>query len=50
MACRGELYISPIDASTIEDVAAAIRDRPYGDKILVDGNLNANLEKPEGTP
>ena len=43
-------YIPPSDASAIEDVAAAIRDRPYGAKILVANDLNANLAEPEGTP
>ena len=43
-------YISPIDASTIEVVAAAIRDKPYGAELLMSGDLNANLAEPEGTP
>ena len=43
-------YIAPSDASTIEDVVAAIRDQPCGDDLLVAGGLNANLEDPEGTP
>ena len=37
------LYISPRYASTIEDVLASIRDRPYWSETLVAGNLNANL-------
>ena len=43
-------YISPIDTSTIEDVAAAIRVQPYRAKILVAGEFNSNLVEPEGTP
>ena len=43
-------YIAPSNALTIEDVAAVIRDRPYGTKILVAGDLNANLAEPEVTP
>ena len=39
-------YIAPSDASTIEYVAAAIRDKPYRTKLLVAGNLNANLAEP----
>ena len=45
-----EYYISPRDASTIEDVDAAIRAQPYRAEFLVAGNLNANLAEPEGTP
>ena len=43
-------YIAPRNSSTIEDIAAAIRDRPYGTDLLVAGNLNAKLADPEGTP
>ena len=43
-------YIATRDASTIEGVAASIRDRYYEDKLLVSVNLNANLVDPEGTP
>ena len=43
-------YIAPINASTIEDVEAVIRDRSYGSDILASVYLNANLENPEGTP
>ena len=42
--------IAPSNASTIEDFVEAIRDRPYGSELLVDGDLNANLEDPEGKP
>ena len=43
-------YISPSNASTIEDVSAAIRDENYGTELLLVGNLNANLADPEGIP
>ena len=43
-------YIAPSDVVTIDDVSAAIRDQPYGDKLLGTGDLNANLTEPEGTP
>ena len=33
----------------IEDVIASIRARPYGDELLVAGDINANLEYLEGT-
>ena len=36
-------YISPRDASTIENAAAAIRYQPYRSEILVAGDINANL-------
>ena len=36
-------YIAPRDASTIEDVAEATRDLPYGADLLVSGDLNSNL-------
>ena len=41
---------APSDASTIEDVVAAIMDWPYGAQLLVTGDLNVNLVDPEGTP
>ena len=43
-------YIAPINASIIEVVSATIRDQPYGAKLLMSGDLNANLEEPEVTP
>ena len=43
-------YISLSSVSTIEDISADIRDQPYRANILVSGNLNANLAKPEVTP
>ena len=43
-------YIPPSNDSTIEDVVADIRDRFYGAKLLVAGDINVNLEDLEGTP
>ena len=43
-------YLFPSNASNIEDVAAAIRVQLYGAKLLVTGDINANLAYPEGTP
>ena len=42
-------YIAPDDASTIEDVAAAIIRDPRGDGIWVSRDFNAKLEDLEGT-
>ena len=42
-------YIAPSDASTIENVVAVIRARPYGAKLLVGVDINTNLEETEGT-
>ena len=33
----------------MEDIAAVIRDQPYGDELLVAGYFNENLADPEGT-
>ena len=44
-----ECYISSSEASTIENVSATIRARPYGSELLVTGDLNVNLADPEGT-
>ena len=43
-------YISPSNASAIEDVSVAMRDVPFGADLMVAGNLNYNLAEPEGTP
>ena len=43
-----ECYFSPDDASTIEDVIAAIGKRPRGAALLVVGNFNTNLSAPKG--
>ena len=45
-----ECYISSREASTIEDVSATIKARPYRSDLLVAGDLNVNLAEPEGTP
>ena len=44
-----ECYIALRYASNIEDVAAAIRDQPYGLDLLMVININANLAEPEVT-
>ena len=36
------------DTSTIERVVKALRERPKGAELLVAGNMNINLEEPEG--
>ena len=41
-------YLSPDNASTIEDVVEAIRQHPWGAVMLVDGNFNTDLAAPEG--
>ena len=41
-------YISPSDASIIEDVSAATPARIYRSDLLVAGSLNANISDPEG--
>ena len=38
----------PDDASTIEDVIAATRQRPRGGALMVVGNFNTDLVAPEG--
>ena len=42
-------YISPNDASNLEDVVAAISRQPKGADILVDVDLNAKISKRDGT-
>ena len=44
-----ECYTIPSEASTTEDVDTTTRDIPYGAKLLVDRNLNANLVDLEST-
>ena len=46
----GGFYINPSDALTIEYITVAIGNRTYGDGLLVDVDLNANLAGLEGTP
>ena len=41
-------YLAPDDTSTIDIVLAALKERPQGDKLLLAGDLNVNLEEPEG--
>ena len=41
-------YLAPNGTSTIESVVAALKDRHRGLDLLVAGDLNANLEQPEG--
>ena len=40
-------YLAPDNASTIEDVVAAIGKRPRGDMLVVVGDLNTDLAAPE---
>ena len=41
-------YLAPDDASTIEDVVAAVSKQPRGVALLVAGNFNTDLAAPEG--
>ena len=41
-------YLTPDDTSKIERVVEALRDQPKGAELLVAGDLNINLESPEG--
>ena len=41
-------YLAPDDTSTIERVVEALKERPKGAELLVEGDLNANLAEPEG--
>ena len=41
--------ISLDNASTIEDVVTAIRNWSQGDELMVAGDLNTDLTKPDGT-
>ena len=40
-------YLAPDDTSTIERVVAALRDRPKGTALVVEGELNTDLEDSE---
>ena len=42
-------YISPYNASTIEDIIASIRRRPQGAELLVAGNFRTDMANPEVT-
>ena len=46
--CIIRCYISRNDASTIDSVVTALKECPRGSKLLVAGDLNVNLEDPEG--
>ena len=41
-------YIAPADEGTMETVVKAIRRRPPGAELLVEGDLNADILAPEG--
>ena len=41
-------FLTPDDTSTIDSVVAALKERPSGAKMLVDGGFNVNLAEPEG--
>ena len=41
-------YLDPDDASTVEDVVAAIGKRPWGVALLMFEDFNTNLAAPEG--
>ena len=41
-------YIAPNDTSTIESVVAALKERPRGAELLVEGDFNFSLSEPEG--
>ena len=41
-------YLATDDASTLQSVVTALRERPRGDKLLVTGDFNADLSRPEG--
>ena len=41
-------YLAPDNTLTIENFVAALKVRPWGAKLLVAGNFNVKLSKPEG--
>ena len=41
-------YLAPNNTSMIESVVAALKERPMGAKLLVEGDFKANLVDPEG--
>ena len=41
-------YFVPDNTWTIESVVAALKERPWGAKLLVAGDFNAKLSEPEG--
>ena len=42
-------YLAPDDALTIISVVAALKERPWGAKLLVAGDFNTNLLEPKGS-
>ena len=41
-------YLTPYDASMVENIVSAIDQRPYGVAHLVAGDFNCKLYAPEG--
>ena len=41
-------YLAPDDTWTIDSVVFALKECPRGAKLLVAGDFNVNLAKPEG--
>ena len=41
-------YLAPDNTSTIESVVSALKERPRGTEILMEGEFNFNLVEPEG--
>ena len=41
-------YLASDNTSMIESVVATLKERPMGAELLVAGDLNVNLDKPEG--
>ena len=41
-------YLAPNGTSTIDSFAAALKECPQCDEVLVEGDLNVNLVEPEG--
>ena len=41
-------YLAPDDTSKIERVVEALRERPKGAQLLMEGDLNTNLAAPKG--
>ena len=41
-------YLAPRDTLTIEIVVVFLKEHPHGLELVVAGDLNANLQQPEG--
>ena len=41
-------YLTPNNTSTIESVIAVLKERPQVLELMVAGDLNSNMEQPEG--